>query len=179
MAKLCNGFYFQKTWIKIWAVWMICSQLGAVYGYSAEKNAHLQIVSEVYKKQPYIQVPTAWIAPALRLQLLKNIQENMSPRWQVKEIPLKDEKDEWLLQLKCHPAANIEIATLEPKAQVCVLLLYPQSYRGLIEDPLAETPPPIAYLGSTQRVAFYYFSKHKFDKEVADKISDALKLKKT
>lgn len=178
MIKACNNFHYRQDWTKIWAMCLVCSQLTLAYGHSAERNIRLQIVSEVYKKQPYIQVPTAWIVPTLRLTLLKTIQESLTPTWQAQEIPLKDDKDEWLLRLKCHPAVNIEIATVNPKTQVCILLLYPQSYRGLIEDPLAETPPPIIYLGSTQRVAFYYFPKHKLDREVADKIVNALKLKK-
>jgi hypothetical protein len=157
----------------------MCVIAGA-FTYGAEENIQLQIVSEVYKKQPYISVPTAWIVPTLRLQLLKTVQESLTPEWEVKEIPLKDEKDEWVIKLKCHPAANIEISTHKPgQARVGILLLYPQNYRGLIEDPLAETPPPISYLGSTQRVAFYFFPKDKMDKKMVQKIMQSLKLKKT
>ena len=170
---------------------LIIMVLGIIYGCAgggyvraAEPRAmtatiRLQIVSEVYKKQPYIQVPSAWILPTVRLELFQKIEALLQPTWQVQEISVKEEKDVAALRLKCHPAANIEISTKNPtKSQAGLLLLYPQSYRGLIEDPLAENPPPIVYLGSAQRVAFYYFPKNKINSEVVDKITTGLKLKK-
>lgn len=141
-----------------------------------KQKIYLQIVSEGYKKQPHIQIPTAWLVPKLRLHILKMIQVSLRPIWQARE---KKFTGKWVPGLKCHPAANIEVFNAEES--LGLLLLYPQDYRGLIEDPLAEDPPPITYLGSIKRVAFYYYHKSKVTANSAliDKLVMRLKLKKS
>lgn len=149
-----------------------------VYAYIFSPAIRLQIVSEVYKKRPYIRIPTAWIAPTLRLQLLKLLQENLTPTWQAEEIPLRSDA-EWANHVKCHPAAVIQLTTAgSPTRVVGILLLYPQNYRGIIEDLLVETPLPIIYLGSRQRVAFYYFPRNNIERELVQTIIQRINLQR-
>lgn len=148
---------------------------------ASERCAHLQIVSEVYKKQPYIQVPTAWIEPTLRNEILQIIQNSIGPDWQAKHVYFKKGLDGiWIDSLKCHPAANIKIFKKDEEQKTfAILLLYPQSYRDFIEDPLVEVPPPVVYLGSAKRVAFYYFPKDRVYDKLVEQIVAQLKLQKS
>lgn len=116
----------------------------------------LQIVSEVYKKQPYIMIPTAYLDSALLNKILILLQRFSYPDWQVQFTSLQGE---WTEKLKCWPAANIEFYRndFQNIRSGGLLLIYPRSYRGLIEDPLAKTPPPIIHIGSSRRLAFYYY----------------------
>lgn len=144
-----------------------------------EWNTQLQMVSEVYKKQPYIQIPAAWIDSTLRNEVLEDIRKGIGPAWEAQTIALKGPwlQGDWIYQLKCHPAANIKIFKKGSEdTEFAILLLYPQSYRDLIEDPLSENPPPVKYMGSARRLAFFYYPHDKIYEEVHNKIVAQLKL---
>ena len=152
---------------------MVCIHSLALACTPDSKKDRLQIVSDVYKKQPYIQVPTAWIPDYLRSEILKTISECIAPQFSARIAYLTDKK--LLETLRCHPAVSIGIYAQKEKEleSIGIFLIYPKNYRGLIEDPLEENPPPILYLGSTRRLAFYYYPKDKIH-PIVKKILDTL-----
>lgn len=143
-----------------------------------EQSPPLQIVSEVYKKQPYIPVPTATIESSLRKEILDQVKEAVYPIAQAEFVNLKGE---WVETLRCRPALNIGLYIPESQQEkektiLCgILLIYPKNYRELLQDPFAENPPPIDYLGSTRRLAFFHYPQQK-NKKILDRIIDSLKL---
>lgn len=156
---------------------MICclfvNQLAFSRG-TGKSSIQLQIVSEVYKKQPYIIVPTARIDAVLANKILAQLQKCVGPEWQAQMMPLQGE---WAQKLKCWPAVNIEFFPKEPSTSsksAGMLLIYPRNYRGIIEDPLADNPPPISYLGSTRRLAFYFYPNQQAKSLLAQRIATML-----
>ena len=141
-----------------------------------EKRNSLQIVSEVYKKTPYIRIPPPSIGHKLRFRLLAKVQKIVSPSRTAKSISFRAK---WL---KCPAALNIKISKKFKFVEKWegILLLYPKNYRGFVEDPLAETPIPLKYLGVTKGVAFYYYTKDKRKRKDPhlDRLVHLLRLKK-
>ena len=135
-----------------------------LFGYALVRSKEkLQIVSDVYKKQPYISVPTARIEASLRFKILQQINIAIAPKWQAWEVTLKSD---WAKKLKFRPAINIALQQEKKPSKpnlkpLRILLIYPKNYRRLIEDPLAEDVLPILYVGSTRRVAFYFYPARK------------------
>jgi hypothetical protein len=149
----------------------------AIFAYEPKGGNKLQIVSDVYKKQPYIQVPTPQISHAVCTSIIKTISEHIGTKWNVQVTYLMGK---WVQTLKCHPAVSIGLSLkqqngLNDQSPVVILLIYPKDYRGLIEDPFAKNPPPISYLGSTRRLAFYCYPKNKMH-PISAKIIESLKL---
>ncbi len=148
----------------------------------------LQIISNAYRKQPYIRVPTAWITPLDRTGIIQECQKSLGNLWNVKEMQLNEkdmQKEKWFWSLKCHPASAILIEKKMPKEYkkelpFYMILIYPKSYRSVIEDPLVEKPLTIKYLGQMKHLAFYYYTKvEKNDKSSPlEKITISLKMKK-
>ncbi|NUM34918.1 MAG: hypothetical protein HUU50_10260 [Candidatus Brocadiae bacterium] len=142
-----------------------------------KETPSLQIVSEVYKKQPYIPVPTATIESSLRREILDQVKAAIHPIAQAEFINLKGE---WVETLRCRPALNIGLYSPESQQDkektLCgILLIYPKNYRDLLQDPLSENPPPIDYVGSTRRLAFFHYPQQQ-NKKILDKIVEHLKL---
>lgn len=169
--------YKQATFLEIAALLFIpFAILGSDFSSASDAKISLQIVSEVYKKQPYIPVPTASIEISLRNEILNQIRGAINGKWQADLAILEGE---WVESLRCRPALNIGIylqhGPENSRKLSGILLIYPKNYRGLIEDPLATNPPPILYLGSTRKLAFYHYPQI-IDEEIRSRLAESLKL---
>lgn len=94
-----------------------------IYAHTSLKKYSLQIVSPVYGKKPYIQVPTAWISNKAKLEIIKTMHKKFGQKWKIQVVSIYEEK--WEKSLKIHPAMNIGIYPIK-KSKKSHLLSYTQ-----------------------------------------------------
>lgn len=149
-----------------------------------------QVISDVYRKKFYTQIPPTWIPPKQKLELVKKTRQHLEKQWVINQVKIENVLPKKEIQaLKCHPPFSMKITQKKTEKQSAkkkllitfLLIVYPRSYRNIIEDPLE--PPPIDYLGSTKLLAFYFYNdqkkkpKNKIQKKMEKKISDIFYLK--
>ncbi|WP_372370593.1 hypothetical protein [Candidatus Uabimicrobium sp. HlEnr_7] len=136
--------------------------------------ARSQVISDVYRKKFYTQIPPTWIPPKQKLEIVKKTRKHLDKDWVIQQVKIENvlPKKE-IKALKCHPPFSMKITSKKPqkpkKAKretpqkklliTFLLIVYPRSYRNIIEDPFE--PPPIDYLGSTELLAFYFYKPAK------------------
>ncbi|BBM81940.1 hypothetical protein [Candidatus Uabimicrobium amorphum] len=154
-----------------------------------------QVISDVYRKKFYTQIPPTWIPPKQKLEIVKKTRKRLEKEWAINQVKIENvlPKKE-IKALKCHPPFSMKITQKKPKKEkksprkekeklllTFLLIVYPRSYRSIIEDPLE--PPPIDYLGSTKLLAFYFYKpqtkkpKNKSQKKMEKEISNIFYLK--
>lgn len=151
-----------------------------------------QVISDVYRKKFYTQIPPTWIPPKQKLELVKKTRQHLEKKWVINQVKIENVLPKKEIQaLKCHPPFSMKITQKKTEKQstnkkkklllTFLLIVYPRSYRSIIEDPLE--PPPIDYLGSTKLLAFYFYNaqkkkpKNKMRKKMEKEISDIFYLK--
>ena len=152
-----------------------------------------QVISDVYRKKFYTQIPPTWIPPKQKLELVKKTRQHLEKEWVINQVRIENVLPKKEIQaLKCHPPFTMKItqADKEKKSSkkqekklllTFLLIVYPRSYRSIIEDPLE--PPPVDYLGSTKLLAFYFYKaqkkkpKNKIQKKMEKEICDIFYLK--